>query len=55
MILVESLAVVVTWRQTRVANQLRTGMLTWPSLEQVMWENGKLNMVLYMCPGCIMI
>ncbi|KAL1942697.1 hypothetical protein VTO73DRAFT_4937 [Trametes versicolor] len=36
----DSLAVAVTWRETRAAIQRRTGTLDRPSLEQVMWENG---------------
>ncbi|EIW56785.1 uncharacterized protein TRAVEDRAFT_49605 [Trametes versicolor FP-101664 SS1] len=40
LILVDSLAVAVTWCQTRAAIQLRTGTLKRLSLEQVMWENG---------------
>ncbi|KAL1940432.1 hypothetical protein VTO73DRAFT_9004 [Trametes versicolor] len=40
LILVESLAIAVTWRQTRAAIQLRTGTPKRPSLEQVIWENG---------------
>ncbi|EIW56807.1 uncharacterized protein TRAVEDRAFT_49629 [Trametes versicolor FP-101664 SS1] len=40
LILVDSLAVVVTWSQTRAAIKLRAGTLKHPSLQQVMWENG---------------
>ncbi|EIW63096.1 uncharacterized protein TRAVEDRAFT_43403 [Trametes versicolor FP-101664 SS1] len=41
LILVDSLAAAVTWRQTRAATQLRTGTgMKRPFLQQVMWENG---------------
>ncbi|KAL1940485.1 hypothetical protein VTO73DRAFT_9057 [Trametes versicolor] len=40
LILVESLAIAVTWHQRRATIQLRTGSLKRPSLQQVMWENG---------------
>lgn len=46
LILVDSLAAAVTWRQTRTALQLSTGTLKRPSLEQVMWENGPLHAML---------
>ncbi|EIW53816.1 uncharacterized protein TRAVEDRAFT_51559 [Trametes versicolor FP-101664 SS1] len=40
LILVESLAIAITWHQRRTTIQLRTGFLKRPSLQQVMWENG---------------
>ncbi|EIW56806.1 uncharacterized protein TRAVEDRAFT_49628 [Trametes versicolor FP-101664 SS1] len=40
LILVDSLAAVVTWCQIPAAIKLRTGSTKRPSLEQVMWENG---------------
>ncbi|KAL1937162.1 hypothetical protein VTO73DRAFT_14504 [Trametes versicolor] len=45
LILLDSLAAAVTWRQTRAAIQLRTGTEKRPSLEEVMWENG----IVYFC------
>ncbi|KAL1937249.1 hypothetical protein VTO73DRAFT_13918 [Trametes versicolor] len=40
LILADSLAIVITWCQTRMAIQLRAGPSRQLSLEQVMWENG---------------
>lgn len=55
LILVDSLAVVVTWWQTRAAAQLRAGTMKQPSLERVMWENGELCAMIRATPGCILI
>ncbi|OJT08763.1 hypothetical protein TRAPUB_373 [Trametes pubescens] len=46
-ILVDSLAIAVTWYQTRAVIQVRTSILKRPSLEQVMWENALNTKPLY--------
>lgn len=46
LILADSFAIAVTWRQTRVANLRRTETPKRPSLEQVMWANGMFDAML---------